>query len=47
MHYRTPAVDFLDPADPFLERFEAVTRVDGPKVDVPGAPEGVVVLAAP
>ena len=47
MHYRTPAVDFVEPVEPFLERFEAVTRCEGPELEVPGAPNGVVVLAAP
>ena len=47
MHYRTPAVDFLDPVDPFLERFEAVTRCQGAEVEVPGAPTGVLVLIPP
>jgi L-ascorbate metabolism protein UlaG (beta-lactamase superfamily) len=47
MHYRTPAVDFLEPVEPFLERFEAVTRCDSSEVDVPGAPNGVLVLSLP
>jgi L-ascorbate metabolism protein UlaG (beta-lactamase superfamily) len=47
MHYRTPAVDFLDPVDPFLERFEAVTRCEGAEVEVPGAPNGVLALTPP
>src|SRR5215212_9262652 len=47
MHYRTPAVDFLEPVDPFLERFEAVTRCEGAEVDVPGPPDGVVVPTPP
>jgi L-ascorbate metabolism protein UlaG (beta-lactamase superfamily) len=35
MHYRTPAVDFLDEPDAFLDALGApVTRVDGSEVDV-------------
>lgn len=52
MHYRTPAVDFLEPADAFLERYERVQRLDGPAFDTAKlpAPDGgpvVVVPAAP
>ena len=47
MHYRTPAVDFLEPVEPFLERFAAVTRCEGAEVEVPGPPNGVLVLTPP
>jgi L-ascorbate metabolism protein UlaG (beta-lactamase superfamily) len=47
MHYRTPAVDFLEPVEPFLERFEAVTRCEAAEVEVPGPPNGVLVLTPP
>lgn len=47
MHYRTEALDFLEPVDGFVERFDTVTRLDEPEVDFASAPEGVVVLAAP
>jgi L-ascorbate metabolism protein UlaG (beta-lactamase superfamily) len=47
MHYRTDAVDFLAPAEPFLERFETVTQIDSSEVDVDRHPEGVVVPSAP
>jgi L-ascorbate metabolism protein UlaG (beta-lactamase superfamily) len=51
MHYRTPRVDFLEPADAFLERMPAVHRLDGPAFDTSGLPasEGtlVVVPSAP
>jgi L-ascorbate metabolism protein UlaG (beta-lactamase superfamily) len=35
MHYRTPAVDFLEPADAFLALFDDVQRTDGPEWAVP------------
>ena len=37
MHYRTPAVDFLEPADAFLDAFPAdgVHRFDQPVFDLP------------
>lgn len=47
MHYRTDAVDFLEPVDGFVQRFDAVTRFDESEVDLAEAPEGVLVLAAP
>jgi L-ascorbate metabolism protein UlaG (beta-lactamase superfamily) len=31
MHYRTPAVDFLEPADAFLAAFDRVTTAAGPE----------------
>jgi L-ascorbate metabolism protein UlaG (beta-lactamase superfamily) len=52
MHYRTPAVDFLEPPDEFLDALGArVVRIDASETTVeghlgtPGAP--VVVLLAP
>jgi L-ascorbate metabolism protein UlaG (beta-lactamase superfamily) len=51
MHYRTARVDFLEPADAFLERMPSVHRLDGPSFDLSELPavEGplVVVPAAP
>jgi L-ascorbate metabolism protein UlaG (beta-lactamase superfamily) len=47
MHYRTEAVDFLEPADGFLERYDAVTRAESSEVDVEQLPEGIVVPAPP
>jgi L-ascorbate metabolism protein UlaG (beta-lactamase superfamily) len=47
MHYRTDAVDFLEPADGFLERYDAVTRAESSEVDVEQLPEGIVVPAPP
>jgi L-ascorbate metabolism protein UlaG (beta-lactamase superfamily) len=47
MHYRTPAIDFLEPADAFLERFgRDVVRWDGPEGELPGA-AGALVPAPP
>jgi hypothetical protein len=31
MHYRTPAIDFLEPPDAFLELFGDVELLDGPE----------------
>ena len=53
MHYRTPAVDFLEPVDAFLEGFRAVYRCAGSTFDtsaLPAAePDGplIVVPAVP
>jgi L-ascorbate metabolism protein UlaG (beta-lactamase superfamily) len=47
MHYRTDAVDFLEPADGFLERYDTVTRAESSEVDVEQLPEGIVVPAPP
>jgi L-ascorbate metabolism protein UlaG (beta-lactamase superfamily) len=53
MHYRTARIDFLDPVDPFLARFDPaqVRRLDSPffEVELPdaGEPPVVVVPAAP
>jgi L-ascorbate metabolism protein UlaG (beta-lactamase superfamily) len=47
MHYRTEAIDFLDPPDAFLDAVDLpVTRVDSTEVDA-GEHEGVVVLRPP
>ncbi|MEJ2216992.1 MAG: MBL fold metallo-hydrolase [Gemmatimonadota bacterium] len=34
MHYRTPAVGFLEPVDGFLQRMDPVQRLDSPRFDV-------------
>jgi L-ascorbate metabolism protein UlaG (beta-lactamase superfamily) len=47
MHYRTPAVSFLEPPDAFLDARSDVTRFDTPVVDLDGAPDGVLVPAPP
>src|SRR5579872_3452352 len=51
MHYRTPRVGFLEPADAFLERMPAVHRIDQPGFDTGELPPAdgplVVVPAAP
>ena len=50
MHYRTPAVDFLEPPDRFLALFDDVDHVEGPEWSMPGErPSGprVVVLQPP
>jgi L-ascorbate metabolism protein UlaG (beta-lactamase superfamily) len=50
MHYRTPRVSFLEPADAFLEQFENVARLEGPAFDTAELREDsplVVVPAAP
>ncbi len=51
MHYRTPRVSFLEPADAFVEGFgDAVARLEGPSFETEELPSGgpvVVVPAAP
>jgi L-ascorbate metabolism protein UlaG (beta-lactamase superfamily) len=50
MHYRTERISFLEPADPFLERFEHVARLDSPAFELDKLPDErplVVVPAAP
>ena len=50
MHYRTPAVDFLEPPDRFLALFDDVDHVQGQEWSLPGErPSGprVVVLQPP
>jgi L-ascorbate metabolism protein UlaG (beta-lactamase superfamily) len=50
MHYRTPKVSFLEPADAFLERIPNVHRVDSPSFDTAELPADTplaVVPAAP
>ena len=50
MHYRTPAIDFLEPADAFLALFDDVEPTDGPEWAVPAErppATRVVVLQAP
>jgi L-ascorbate metabolism protein UlaG (beta-lactamase superfamily) len=50
MHYRTPKIGFLEPADEFLERFgDDVHRADEPSVDTSDLPvaDGVPVAVVP
>jgi L-ascorbate metabolism protein UlaG (beta-lactamase superfamily) len=51
MHYRTPKIGFLEPADEFLELMPNVERFDEPRFDTGGLPGGdgpiAVVPAAP
>jgi L-ascorbate metabolism protein UlaG (beta-lactamase superfamily) len=50
MHYRTPRIGFLQPADDFLGRFEHVVRLDTPRFDIAQLPDDrplAVVPAAP
>ena len=51
MHYRTERVNFLDPADAFLERYPSVLRLEGAHFETGELPGGerplVVVPAAP
>jgi L-ascorbate metabolism protein UlaG (beta-lactamase superfamily) len=47
MHYRTPKIGFLEPADDFLAKFDSVNRLDSPGFDLDGLPGGAVVPAAP
>ncbi len=49
MHYRTTRISFLEPADAFLELFEAVERLSEPSFDtdeLPSAGESVAVVPA-
>ncbi|MEA2479230.1 MAG: hypothetical protein QOJ07_1152 [Thermoleophilaceae bacterium] len=50
MHYRTAAIDFLDPVDPFLALYGDATRLETPSFETseiePGSPR-VVVPAPP
>jgi L-ascorbate metabolism protein UlaG (beta-lactamase superfamily) len=48
MHYRTPRVNFLEPADAFLERMAHVTRLEAPGFDTDALDSpGAVVPATP
>jgi L-ascorbate metabolism protein UlaG (beta-lactamase superfamily) len=51
MHYRTPRIGFLEPADSFLERSASVERLSGPAFETSELPPSetplVVVPAAP
>src|SRR5579871_1455734 len=51
MHYRTPRIGFLEPADPFLERMPAAHRLDQPDFETAELPDAdgplVVVPAVP
>jgi L-ascorbate metabolism protein UlaG (beta-lactamase superfamily) len=47
MHYRTPAIDFLDPPDEFLAALDLpVTEAESSEVEIDGL-EGVVLFAPP
>lgn len=51
MHYRTPAVSFLEPADAFLEHYQDVRRLPGPEFEteglLPGSGPMILVPAVP
>ena len=51
MHYRTPRIGFLEPADGFLERMPEVHRVEGTAFETDDLPAAdgplAVVPAAP
>jgi L-ascorbate metabolism protein UlaG (beta-lactamase superfamily) len=47
MHYRTPKIGFLEPADAFLAKFDHVNTLEAPAFELDGLPEGAVVPAAP
>jgi L-ascorbate metabolism protein UlaG (beta-lactamase superfamily) len=47
MHYRTPRVGFLEPADDFLGRMQDVQRLDATRFETADVADGVVVPAAP
>jgi L-ascorbate metabolism protein UlaG (beta-lactamase superfamily) len=49
MHYRTPAISFLEPADEFLEMqtYRRVVRCDGPSFDTAGLDGPATVVPAP
>jgi L-ascorbate metabolism protein UlaG (beta-lactamase superfamily) len=45
MHYRTPRVSFLEPADAFVETFgDAVVRLEGTSFETSELPDGPVVV---
>jgi hypothetical protein len=49
MHYRTPKISFLEPADPFFELFAKVVRLPGAAFEtgeLPTEDEPVVVVPA-
>jgi len=49
MHYRTPKIGFLEPADAFIEMFGEVRRLEEPSFetgDLPAADEPVLVVPA-
>ncbi|MEA2469444.1 MAG: hypothetical protein QOE38_442 [Thermoleophilaceae bacterium] len=47
MHYRTPRVSFLEPAEAFLELMGSVQRLDAPSFDLSDQPDGVILPEAP
>ncbi len=50
MHYRTPAISFLDTADAFLDRLDRVVRLDAPAfetAELPGGAAGETIAVVP
>jgi L-ascorbate metabolism protein UlaG (beta-lactamase superfamily) len=47
MHYRTPRVGFLEPADEFLSLMGDVERVGSTAFELTDQPDGVILLEAP
>jgi L-ascorbate metabolism protein UlaG (beta-lactamase superfamily) len=47
MHYRTPRVSFLEPADAFLSAMDNVHRVESPSFSLSDQPDGVILPEAP
>jgi L-ascorbate metabolism protein UlaG (beta-lactamase superfamily) len=48
MHYRTPAIDFLEPADAFLDGFPGeVVRWSGSEAELPGDGGPIALVPAP
>jgi L-ascorbate metabolism protein UlaG (beta-lactamase superfamily) len=47
MHYRTPRIGFLEPADAFLELMDDVQRLDAPSFELSDQPDGVILPEVP
>jgi L-ascorbate metabolism protein UlaG (beta-lactamase superfamily) len=47
MHYRTPRISFLEPADAFLSLMADVRRLDAPSFELSDQPDGVILPEAP
>jgi L-ascorbate metabolism protein UlaG (beta-lactamase superfamily) len=47
MHYRTPRVSFLEPADAFVGLMGDARRLDAPSFELPDQPDGVILPEAP
>lgn len=47
MHYRTAAIDFLEPADDFLGRFRDVTRLESAELSTDDLPRGDPLVVVP